>query len=217
MELLKCHNIQLICRTTRDWLCFFQLSLTHPSYRINFGTNPDHARNALANCGIRQPEYGDRRIHFMHSRKKGPSYSYTSSALYVFCVICSYTQIKKVHFSYPNWGVSLTCRGFCWMLHVNFFSSNYKWHRHTRWVACSLLIGVFVFLIQMASFICQVILFDSLSMIFAPSQSIVSFSVVAWSVMVDLLMTLVFFTAPCVFLIVHVVCVLPVLIQLCFQ
>ncbi|VVC31592.1 Hypothetical protein CINCED_3A011879 [Cinara cedri] len=48
-----------------------QLALTHPSYRENFGTNPDHARNTLTNCGIRQPEYGDRRIHFMNTRKRG--------------------------------------------------------------------------------------------------------------------------------------------------
>ncbi|RZC39854.1 Pep deformylase, Ribonuclease 3 and/or dsrm domain containing protein, partial [Asbolus verrucosus] len=48
-----------------------QLALTHPSYRENFGTNPDHARNSLTNCGIRQPEYGDRRIHYMNTRKRG--------------------------------------------------------------------------------------------------------------------------------------------------
>lgn len=49
-----------------------QTALTHPSYRENFGTNPDHARNSLTNCGIRQPEYGDRRIHY--TRKKGQIY-----------------------------------------------------------------------------------------------------------------------------------------------
>ncbi|CAG2107966.1 unnamed protein product [Medioppia subpectinata] len=38
---------------------------------LNFGTNPDHARNALTNCGIRQPQYGDRRVHFMNTRKRG--------------------------------------------------------------------------------------------------------------------------------------------------
>ncbi|XP_057653390.1 ribonuclease 3 [Diorhabda carinulata] len=48
-----------------------QLALTHPSYKENFGTNPDHARNSLTNCGIRQPEYGDRRIHYMNTRKRG--------------------------------------------------------------------------------------------------------------------------------------------------
>lgn len=48
-----------------------QLALTHPSYKENFGTNPDHARNSLTNCGIRQPEYGDRKIHFMNTRKRG--------------------------------------------------------------------------------------------------------------------------------------------------
>ncbi|XP_064616843.1 ribonuclease 3-like [Liolophura sinensis] len=48
-----------------------QLALTHTSYRVNFGTNPDHARNSLSNCGIRQPEYGDRKIHYVHTRKRG--------------------------------------------------------------------------------------------------------------------------------------------------
>jgi ribonuclease-3 len=48
-----------------------QLAMTHPSYRENFGTNPDHARNSLTNCGIRQPEYGDRRIHYASTRKRG--------------------------------------------------------------------------------------------------------------------------------------------------
>ncbi|XP_037945505.1 ribonuclease 3 isoform X3 [Teleopsis dalmanni] len=48
-----------------------QLALTHPSYKENYGTNPDHARNSLTNCGIRQPEYGDRKIHFLNSRKRG--------------------------------------------------------------------------------------------------------------------------------------------------
>ncbi|KAJ8719612.1 hypothetical protein PYW08_011787 [Mythimna loreyi] len=46
-----------------------QTALTHPSYKENFGTNPDHARNSLTNCGIRQPEYGNRRVHY--PRKKG--------------------------------------------------------------------------------------------------------------------------------------------------
>lgn len=48
-----------------------QLALTHPSYKENFGTNPDHARNSLTNCGIRQPEYGDKKIHYMNTRKRG--------------------------------------------------------------------------------------------------------------------------------------------------
>ena len=50
-----------------------QLALTHPSYRWNYGTNPDHARNSLTNCGLRQVEYGDRRIHYIHTRKRGMS------------------------------------------------------------------------------------------------------------------------------------------------
>ncbi|BES89263.1 ribonuclease III [Nesidiocoris tenuis] len=48
-----------------------QLALTHPSYRENFGTNPDHARNSLTNCSIRQPLYGDRKIHYLNTRKRG--------------------------------------------------------------------------------------------------------------------------------------------------
>lgn len=48
-----------------------QLALTHPSYRENFGMNADHARNALTNCGIRQPWYGDRKVHFTNTRKRG--------------------------------------------------------------------------------------------------------------------------------------------------
>lgn len=48
-----------------------QLALTHPSYRENFGTNPDHARNTLTNCGLRQPIYGDRKVHYQHTRKRG--------------------------------------------------------------------------------------------------------------------------------------------------
>ncbi|KAH1177281.1 hypothetical protein KIL84_010983 [Mauremys mutica] len=48
-----------------------QLAMTHPSHHLNFGMNPDHARNSLSNCGIRQPKYGDRKVHHMHMRKKG--------------------------------------------------------------------------------------------------------------------------------------------------
>ncbi|GMT01124.1 hypothetical protein PENTCL1PPCAC_23298 [Pristionchus entomophagus] len=31
-----------------------ELALSHPSYNANYGTNPDHARNALNLCGVRQ-------------------------------------------------------------------------------------------------------------------------------------------------------------------
>ncbi|XP_078736374.1 ribonuclease 3 [Lampetra fluviatilis] len=48
-----------------------QLAMTHPSHHLNFGMNPDHARNALSNCGVRQPTYGDRRAQHLHQRKKG--------------------------------------------------------------------------------------------------------------------------------------------------
>ena len=49
----------------------FKLALTHTSYKVNYGTNPDHARNSLSNCGRRQLEYGDSRIHYTHTRKRG--------------------------------------------------------------------------------------------------------------------------------------------------
>jgi len=48
-----------------------QLALTHPSYHLNFGMNPDHARNSLSNCGVKQPRYGDRKVRHLHTRKKG--------------------------------------------------------------------------------------------------------------------------------------------------
>ncbi|KAF5287701.1 hypothetical protein FQA39_LY15801 [Lamprigera yunnana] len=72
---LRFHNSLNILEDTIDYKfqnrAILQLALTHPSYRENFGTNPDHARNSLTNCGIRQPEYGDRRIHYMNTRKRG--------------------------------------------------------------------------------------------------------------------------------------------------
>ncbi|XP_065156894.1 ribonuclease 3 [Atheta coriaria] len=72
---LRFHNSLNILEQTLGYKfqnrALLQLALTHPSYRENFGTNPDHARNSLTNCGIRQPEYGDRRIHYMNTRKRG--------------------------------------------------------------------------------------------------------------------------------------------------
>ena len=55
------------------WKCLLRMqqALTHPSFRMNYGTNADHARNSLTNCGKRQLEYGDKRIHFIHTRKRG--------------------------------------------------------------------------------------------------------------------------------------------------
>lgn len=50
--------------------------MTHPSHHLNFGMNPDHARNSLSNCGIRQPKYGDRKVHHMYMRKKGASFPF---------------------------------------------------------------------------------------------------------------------------------------------
>jgi len=63
--------------TCEDCLpCSICMSVTYikilvAHFRENFGTNSDHARNSLTNCGIRQPEYGDRRIHYMNTRKRG--------------------------------------------------------------------------------------------------------------------------------------------------
>ena len=49
----------------------FQLAFTHSSYKVNFGTNPDHVRNSLSNCGNRMVELGDHRNNFKHTKKKG--------------------------------------------------------------------------------------------------------------------------------------------------
>ena len=62
---------QLQCACVSVFVLFSQLALTHTSYTVNYGTNPDHARNSLTNCGMRQVEYGDRKIHFVHTRKRG--------------------------------------------------------------------------------------------------------------------------------------------------
>ncbi len=61
-----------------------QLALTHPSYRENYGTNPDHSRNTQTNCGIRQAEYGDRDQYFQAIRKRGTvnSVNYFLSEVY---------------------------------------------------------------------------------------------------------------------------------------
>ncbi|XP_039263749.2 ribonuclease 3-like [Styela clava] len=52
----------------RKWLSH---SMNHPSCQMNFGSNPDHVRNALSNCGLRQPKYGDSSIHYKYTRKRG--------------------------------------------------------------------------------------------------------------------------------------------------
>ncbi|RXN32809.1 ribonuclease 3 [Labeo rohita] len=64
------HLDKLIGYTFKE-RCLLQLAMTHPSHHLNFGMNPDHARNSLSNCGIRQPKYGDRKVHHMYMRKKG--------------------------------------------------------------------------------------------------------------------------------------------------
>ena len=66
----------------------------------------------------------------------------------------------------------------------------YECRHRTRGLARNcprLFIGVFIFLIQMASFTCRVLLFGSLLILFASSQSVMWFSIVAWSVKADLL------------------------------
>ena len=65
---LRCLE-NIIGHTFKD-RSLLQLALTHPSYRENYGTNPDHARNTLNNLGFRQPIYGDNRISYQ-TRKRG--------------------------------------------------------------------------------------------------------------------------------------------------
>ncbi|XP_052221459.1 ribonuclease 3-like isoform X2 [Dreissena polymorpha] len=52
-------------------ISLLQLAMTHSSYKINYGNNIDHGRNALSNCGARQIEFGDSTVHFQHTRKRG--------------------------------------------------------------------------------------------------------------------------------------------------
>ena len=77
--------------------CFIrqQLALTHPSYHLNFGMNPDHARNSLSNCGVKQPRYGDRKIRHLHTRKKGMSKYREINAKAFELQTISYPQIQN--------------------------------------------------------------------------------------------------------------------------
>ncbi|KRY89681.1 Ribonuclease 3 [Trichinella pseudospiralis] len=50
-----------------------ELAFTHPSYRADSGTNADHVRNVLNNCGLRQLEFGSKRANPWNSRKRGVS------------------------------------------------------------------------------------------------------------------------------------------------
>ncbi|XP_005107264.1 ribonuclease 3 [Aplysia californica] len=75
MSHLRFHLCLDVLENTLDYKfidrTLLQLSLTHTSYRTNYGTNPDHTRNSLTNCGMRQVEYGDRRVHYQNTRKRG--------------------------------------------------------------------------------------------------------------------------------------------------
>jgi len=77
--------------------CFIrqQLALTHPSYHLNFGMNPDHARNSLSNCGVKQPRYGDRKIRHLHTRKKGMSKNREINAKAIELQSFSYPQTQN--------------------------------------------------------------------------------------------------------------------------
>ena len=120
------------------------------------------------------------------------------------------------HIQIQDLNVLLICRGFRLTFHDVFFCTNDGWRHRTRGVACNCprLCSWVPLSFQMDSFTCLVLLFGSLSMMFAPSQSIMWFSVVAWSVMADLLkLDINLFPAPCVFIIVCVVYILPVCVR----
>ena len=81
--------------------------------------------------------------------------------------------------------------------------------------------GCLVFLIEIASLICRILRLGSLSTIFAPSQSMTWFSVVAWSVRADLFMVDInlFFRSLCISLFsccLHPFCVPPVVFLVVF-
>ncbi|XP_077865341.1 ribonuclease 3-like [Saccoglossus kowalevskii] len=70
-----------------------KLAMTHPSHHLNFGMNPDHVRIAMSNCGIRQPEYGDRKIRHEHTRKKG-----INTLINIMSRMASVSEIKsRIH------------------------------------------------------------------------------------------------------------------------
>uniref|UniRef100_A0AAZ3S5N9 Uncharacterized protein n=1 Tax=Oncorhynchus tshawytscha TaxID=74940 RepID=A0AAZ3S5N9_ONCTS len=75
--------------------------MTHLSHHLNFGMKPDHARNFLSNCGIRQPKYGDREVlHMYMMRKKGSittsGWSFLAMPLWGFSPVSIFTTGSPV-------------------------------------------------------------------------------------------------------------------------
>ncbi|KAL3985500.1 Ribonuclease-III-like family protein [Acanthocheilonema viteae] len=56
---LEVYEQERICYVFKN-RSLLELALTHPSYRTNYGTNSDHARNTLNNCGVRSSK---QRVH----------------------------------------------------------------------------------------------------------------------------------------------------------
>ena len=48
-----------------------ELALIHPSFRSNYGTNPDHAKNVLSNCGIRNNKMANNEAQIQNDVNKG--------------------------------------------------------------------------------------------------------------------------------------------------
>lgn len=56
-----------------------ELSLIHPSFRTNYGTNPDHVKNVLNNCGLRMTKMT--KIGKFPYNDKMPTAAITSNAI----------------------------------------------------------------------------------------------------------------------------------------
>ena len=73
---------------------------------MNFGTNQDHVRNSLSNCGNRMIEVGDMRTNIQHTKKKGNLCTQSEN----FLEVCSFLDFNPVKYG-PRW--EKTClRGF---------------------------------------------------------------------------------------------------------
>ncbi|CAK9296022.1 unnamed protein product [Gordionus sp. m RMFG-2023] len=72
---LRYHKSLLVLQNTIEYKfkdpSLLQKAMTHPSFKPNYGSNPDHCRNTLSNCGLRNPIYGDKAHKILASRKRG--------------------------------------------------------------------------------------------------------------------------------------------------
>ncbi len=120
--------------------------MTHPSHHLNFGMNPDHARNSLSNCGIRQPKYGDRKVHHMYMRKKGGSFLPVYPILFL-SYFFSYCRMTTLSTMVPY----LSTLGICFQESTHWLTSCPVWGRMTPPPQGRLPAGTYLFMLSLTT------------------------------------------------------------------